>query len=441
MGRESCKVYKQIIIIIQYTAYSYLIILIMNILYTTKNHLCLGCGVCKSICPVKAISMVIDHGEYRPQIDRLKCLGDKCQKCIKTCPGVGVDFAPFVAERTKNEELKSDNYIGLYKSLYTGFSCDNEIRYHSASGGIVTSFLLYLLDRHIIDGAIVTKYSKSDNITPEPFIARNREELVLARSSKYCPVSMEQVRSLVNETSGKFVLVGLPCHIQAFRKLAKIDSKFRSKVFGLFSIYCSSNRSFNGRDYLIKSCHIKKDDISYFAFRDEGCLGSMKILTKTTKEVKIPFIQYYGRIRSFFKPHRCLTCIDHYGELADVCFGDIHIKPYSDDHIGISSWIVRSNYWDNLFLQAEKDGYIKMTPVEPEILNKSQAEMLFSKKKRAKAVMNMDKLLGRSIAIYDKSLENPNVMDYVKEIVCHMQRFVGRRPYLWFLIKLLNKKH
>ena len=410
--------------------------------YTVYNNLCLGCGVCKSICPANAISIVIDHGEYRPQVDKLKCLGKKCGRCLKVCPGIGIDFLSFISEISKDEDLKWDNYIGHYKSLYTGHSCDDDIRYHSASGGMVTSFLLYLLDNHIIDGAIVTRYSKFDNITPEPFIARNREELIEARSSKYCPVSMERVRCLVNETQGKYVVVGLPCHIQALKKLSRVDSVFRKRVFGYFSIYCSSNRSFYGRDYLLRSNQIKKSDISYFAFRDEGCLGSLKVISNNDKNkvIKIPFIQYYGTIRSFFKPHRCLTCIDHYGELADVCFGDIHVKPYSDDHIGISSWIVRSEFWDKLFHQAAEDGYLTMDLLEAEVLNRSQAGMLYPKKRRAKAVMNIDRLFGWATAKYDRELDEPEMMDYIKEIICHMQRFIGRRPFLWFLIKLLDKK-
>lgn len=409
--------------------------------FVVSNKLCLGCGVCKSVCPADAIDIVIVHGEYRPRVDSSKCLGSKCGKCMKTCPGKGVDFIPFVKGISEGENLKDDHYIGRYKSLYTGYSCDDEIRYHSASGGMVTAFLLYLLDKHIIDGAIVTRFSEIDHITPEPFIARNREDLISARSSKYCPVSMEQVRSMVLGAQGKYVLVGLPCHIQAFRKLSHMDITFRRKVLGYFSIYCSSNRSFYARDYMMKSNHIQKDEIAYFAFRDEGCLGSMRILTKQdpVKVTRIPFIRYYGQIRSFFKPHRCLTCIDHYGELADVCFGDIHIKPYSDDKIGISSWIVRSGYWDNLFCQAAKDGYIKMNQLEPEVLNRSQGDMLFPKKRRAKAVMNMDRLLGRVTARYDRNLDKPGMMDYIKELSCHMQRFIGRRPYLWFLINLLSK--
>lgn len=134
-----------------------------------------------------------------------------------------------------------------------------------------------------------------------------------------------------------------------------------------------------------------------------------------------------------------MTCIDHYGELADVCFGDIHIQPYLEDKIGISSWIVRSDYWEKLFIEAKKDGYIEMWHVEREILNNSQATMLYPKRRKASAVMSMDRILGREIPKYDIQMENPHWYDYISEIGCHLQRFVGRHTYLWFLIDVLNK--
>lgn len=133
-------------------------------------------------------------------------------------------------------------------------------------------------------------------------------------------------------------------------------------------------------------------------------------------------------------------CIDHYGELADVCFGDIHIKPYSDDNIGISSWITRTEYWEKLFHQSATEGYIKMDDVDANILNQSQKEMLFPKKRRAQAVMNMDRLFGRDNPKYDKVLEKPRLKDYIAEITCMCQQFIGRRKSLWFIINYLNRK-
>lgn len=391
------------------------------------------------------------NGEHRPMVDEDAC--NKCGKCLRVCPGVGIDFQKFLPE---SDGQKTDKYIGKYVGLHTGYSLDEDIRYHSASGGMVSQFLIYLLEKKVIDGAVVTAYAE-DKITPISYIARTREDVINARSSKYCPVALNKVGSeIASQPEGsKFVIVGTPCHIQGFRKRMAIDRKLRERVIGLFAIYCSSGRTFNGQDFIFQHYGVNKQNIEYFAYRDHGCLGYLTINEKIAegekfpslgirntecRELKIPFTQYYGPLlRSFFKPHRCLTCIDHYGELADICFGDIHIKPYDEDKVGISSWITRTDFWEEQFRNAAKEGYIKMDDVDAETLNKSQAAMLYPKKRRAKAVMTLDKMIGRAVPQYDRPLDKPGVKDYVSEIVCHCQRFVGRHKGMWWLIEILNK--
>lgn len=404
-----------------------------NINKTVRNNLCTGCGICEDVCPTHTIRIECKNGENRPILNSKTCLGDKCGRCLKVCPGIGCNLAEMANRFFSNEDSKTDKYIGLFQNLHTGYSLDKEIRYHSASGGMVSQFLIYLLDKNIIDGAVVTGFSESDHITPVSYIARTKEEVLKARSSKYCPVPLNKVGNEIKNSEGKYVIVGLPCHIQGFRKRAAIDRKFREHVVGYFSIYCSSNRTFYARDFLLNRYGIDRKDIGYFAFRDNGCLGSL-VVDAAGKGAEIPFIHYYGALRSFFKPRRCLTCIDHYGELADVCFGDIHIRPYSEDEVGISSWIVRNPYFEDLFKQAEVDGYIKMADGDAKTLNESQKEMLYPKQRRAHAIMNMDRLIGKKTAVYDKPLERPHLNDYVSELICHCQRFVGHHKFLWPII-------
>ena len=430
--------------------------LMNNIDFTLKNNLCTGCGVCEDVCPKSAIKITVVNGEHRPVLDKKLCLGDRCGKCLKVCPGIGVNLVELANQQFEDDGIKEDKYIGRYVGLHTGYALDEDIRLHSASGGVVSQFLCYLLDKKIIDGVVVTGFG-DDNITPASYIARTKEDVLRARSSKYCPVALNMVGNKICASDGKYVIVGLPCHIQGFRKRAMIDRKFRERVVGMFSIYCSSGRTFYGRDYIFKHYGVEKDNIKYFAFRDNGCLGYLTVKEKgkpsagkkfrlfathssDCTELQIPFIHYYGpMLRSFFKPHRCLTCIDHYGELADVCFGDIHIAPYDQDKIGISSWITRTEYWETLFANAAKEGYIRMDVVDAKTLNRSQATMLYPKKRRAKSVMTMDRVLGRVVPHYDKHLDNPSVKDYISEIFCQAQRFIGKRKYLWWIIEIINK--
>lgn len=408
-----------------------------NILYTTDNDLCTGCGVCEDVCPSMSIEIKRIDGLLRPILNNKTCLGDKCGRCLKVCPGIGLDLSAMSKEQF--DSGKEDKYLGRYYSLYTGYSLDDELRYHSASGGIVSQFLIYLLEKKIIDGAVVTGFSE-DKITPISYIARTKEEVLNAKSSKYCPVALNKVGNEIKKSEGKYVIVGLPCHIQGFRKRAKIDRPFSERVIGYFSIYCSSNRTFNAQDFLFKKYNVNKNNISFFAYRDNGCLGNM-VIDQEKQRQEIPFIKYYGALRSFFKPRRCLTCIDHYGELADICFGDIHIKPYSEDKIGISSWIVRNPYFDDLFKEAFKERYIYMNELDANTLNESQKAMLYPKKRKANALMNIDKLLFRKSAKYDIALEKPKTKDYISLFITNTQRYIGRHKCLWFIVEYLyNKK-
>ena len=411
----------------------------MNVEFVTKNRLCVGCGLCEDVCPKKCITIKRYRGELRPVVNSTSCLGMKCKRCLKVCPGVEMNLNVMANMLFCDNTIKEDRCIGRYVALHIGYSRDKDIRFHSASGGMVSQFLIYLLEKNIIDGAVVTGFGK-DHLTPLSYIARTKDEIVNARSSKYCPVALNKMGDKVAHLDGKYVIVGLPCHIQGFRKRMANDKHLREKVVGLFAIYCSSGRNYYAQDYLLYHYGFKRNELNYFAFRDNGCLGNLLIESESGKHLEVPFSNYYGRmLRSFFKPHRCLTCIDHYGELADVCFGDIHIKPYSDDHVGINSWITRTNYWEQQFKNAAKEGYVKMDDVDAETLNNSQATMLYPKKRRAKAVMNMDRLAGRSIPKYDKSLERPRLKDYISEVVCMCQQFIGRRKPLWFIIEFINR--
>jgi Coenzyme F420-reducing hydrogenase, beta subunit len=422
-----------------------------------KNNLCTGCGICEDICPTKSIQMRIENGEWRPFVKTTTCMSHKgCKKCLKVCPGVGCNLA----ERSGSlfsESKNKDEYLEKYIACFTGYSEDESIRFHSASGGMLSQFLIYLLDRKIIDGAVVTGFSTGDKTIPHSFIARTKEEILCARSSKYCPVMLNEVGNEICSTEGKYIVVGLPCHIQGFRKRADVDRIFNERVLGYLAIYCSSNRNFYAQDFLLKKYNVNRKDVVYFAYRDEGCLGNMIIERKQEKDyshasrtkntqlnsnsrITIPYTDYYHRLRSFFKPRRCLSCIDHYGMLADVSFGDIHVKPYSDDKIGVNSLVVRNLYFHELLLEAEQDGYIKLNPLDAVTLNESQKEMLYAKRRKVKALMNVDKLRGRAVPDYDLTCnERPVIMDYISMVSIGVQRFIGRHPALWLFVDFSNK--
>ena len=143
-----------------------------NVEFVTTHDLCTGCGLCQGACPSMAISVVPQNGVFRPAIDKGKCKNSKgCHRCYDVCPGVGVNLNTISSDIFSDEKIQYDKMVGRYLKCFTGFSNNNDIRMHSASGGMVTQFLLWLLENKKIDGAIVTKFDNSNPLMASTFIA------------------------------------------------------------------------------------------------------------------------------------------------------------------------------------------------------------------------------------------------------------------------------
>lgn len=419
---------------------SYKVKVTPNISYTLRHDLCTGCGICEGACPSKAISTIVKNGRFLPQVDENLCKNDRgCHRCYDACPGVGVNLIRIAQENFTDEGIQMDKLAGRYLQCYTGYSNNHDIRYHAASGGMVSQFLIWLLEHKHIDGAVVTRFDKENPLLVKSYIATTPEEVWEGRSSKYAPVTLDRAAQDIKAASGnRYVVVGIPCHIEGMRKLMAIDKRLREKVTGLFAIYCSSGRTFYLTEHVFKYRNIKKENLTFFAYRDEGCLGSL-VAKQQCEVYKERYQSYYHPLRSFFIPRRCLFCIDHYGELGDVCFGDIHIEPYIQDKVGVNSLLVRTLYWKELLEQCKADGTITLDEISVETLNASQ-KMAYKKKGRNGAFVNLMKRLGRAYPEYDADyLRQPtgrDVLDYVQN---RGQQFLGRHKWLWGVVNLLKK--
>lgn len=129
----------------------------MNVNYVTRHSLCTGCGTCVGVCPSDAIEMKKKSGIYLPEIENAKC--NNCGTCYRLCPGHSISIKRISEKLFINSE-QEDFYMGRYLECYTGFSSDFNIRYRSASGGVVTQLILFMLENKIIDGAVVTRMQK-----------------------------------------------------------------------------------------------------------------------------------------------------------------------------------------------------------------------------------------------------------------------------------------
>lgn len=429
-----------------------------NISWVVVHDLCVGCGVCQDACPKSAIKVESDGSLFRPIVDEKLCINNKgCHRCRMVCPGDGVKLSKLSEKIFKEQpNIKDDIYIGKHIAYYSGYSNNHEIRHEGASGGMASQFLVYLLEKGYIQGAVVTRFCKGKDFWVDTFVARTKEEILSAKSSKYCPVTMAGVVKQVKQMEGKYAIVGLPCHLHGLRKMAGLDKHFSTKVFAFIGLYCSCGRSFNLTRYVFESKGIKLNDVQYFTYRKGSGMGKMYAEVQTCSEknenIITPqslhaeeriyedgFQNYYLSLRSFFNLHRCMLCIDHFAELGDICFGDLHTGKFIEDKVGISSVVTRSELMDDILHKMADEKVITLGTLEKETLLDSQ-KYVKTKKHFNPTYMKIDELFGRKIPAYDMPLSGVSICHAMKGYLAKVsQMFVGKRKQLHWIIRLLSK--
>lgn len=407
-----------------------------TIAQVVKNGLCTGCGTCIALCPEEAIKLTIDEkkGIYVPELNEEKC--NNCGICYEICPGHEVDFKQLNLEIFGKEP--EDVLIGNYLNGYIGHSTDYDIRYNSASGGLITQLLIFALEEGIIDGALVTRMKKDNPLEPEVFIARTKEEIISASKSKYCPVPSNIALKEILEEDGKFAVVGLPCHIHGIRKAERTNKELKEKIVLHLGILCNHTANFLGTEFLLQKFGVRKEDVKKLDYRGEGWPGGMTIKLKNGSKKFIPEFDYWGSVfESYFIPTRCTLCSDETCELADISFGDIFSPELlAEDKIGTSAIISRNEIGDQILQNAKSKKKIALKEVSSDKVIQSQERVLYSKKRKINARIFFFRLFGKKVPIYNQELLRPRLSDYFGAIPFYFNLNISSKRYLWGFLRV-----
>ena len=313
-----------------------------------------------------------------------------------------------------------DIILGSYLKCYTGYATESKVRYKASSGGVVTGLLIYALEHGIIDGALVTRMNKDRPWEPEPFIAKTRDEIIEASTSKYCPVPANiMITELLNAHEGeKFAVVGLPCHIQGIRKAEQVYKKLRARGVLHIGLFCSHTDTFWQTDYLLKSMNVSKDDLKSIRYRGEGWPGTMSVQLKNGTDSSVPFHKgIFPHVMWFNAMNRCLYCCDLTAELADISVGDPWIpEMMAGEDAGQSIILVRTEDAHSLVLRAARDEHLDITSIPAEKVKES-ISMGETKKVDVQVRIAIRKMVGRSVPDYNVDLMVPRPYNYVRSVI------------------------
>lgn len=277
---------------------------------------CVGCGVCPFVCPYQALSLMFDNfkGRYTVHFNDLLC--SECNLCFKICP-----TRDFIYEDVDLQRISKKIH-----DCYIGFSGNPNVRFHGSSGGLVTHLITHLLSKKVVDAAVVVRSSRKNPIVPEVTIAHDPMEVFESMGSKYAPVPLGLALKNMVQSRQKFVIVGLPCHIRAFRKVENLLG-LKNKIVLYMGLFCNRAPVLLATRMLIARLGINEKDVTEIRYRGTGWPGYFKVRTKKGNEVLLPSSKAWDFLSiELFAQKGCLMCSDPLNTQADVSFGDPWLK-------------------------------------------------------------------------------------------------------------------
>ncbi len=336
-----------------------------------EKGICGKCGGCVSFCSAGELNALeMGKNEVPRYINEDNCL--RCGICYLICPQTD----------TLNVELQEKfgwiPPIGDFQRVTSAQTTNKEVKKICTDGGVVTSLLLSLLDRSLINGAVVSK--KTRRFARKAIIARTPEELIEAAGSTfsgslhleefgrkyttYTPI-LSTVKSLEKRDLHDIAVVGTPCQINAIRKmqcLGIIPAHLIKYTIGLF---CIENFSFDDvtRERLEKKLDINLEDIVKLNIKDDFIITLTKGVT-----IHVPLEEVHEVARP-----ACFACQDFSNEYADISVGGLG----SPD--GYTTTIIRTELGASVYDEAIRKGYIQERTFEDAEESRLEKMMMMAK--------------------------------------------------------------
>ncbi len=300
----------------------------MNNVSVNLENTCSGCGLCESLCPVKAIRVVEKDGVLRPRIKE-NCV--ECGKCVSSCPG--------------RIESKLTSYK-MFKHIIYGHSNNKVLRREAASGAITTELIKYLLKSDIVDFVVTADlYHNDRNLGFVIANKQNVDDLDIYSGSNYCPANIGRAIQKIKETEGRYAIVCLPCLARGIDTARKADKELDSRIKYIITLLCNHVPNYEATDYLIKRYNINSPKM--IKYRGNGWFGFFRTYDHAengTEYFSVPFSEYFvTKFSTFFWQRACIGCKDHFGIYADACMGDADFVKYRDEQGNDGETIVFSN--------------------------------------------------------------------------------------------------
>ena len=302
-----------------------------------KPGLCTQCGSCVGLAQGK-----LEFKEKRaiPTPQLVTSDNELPQACRLACPGRHCSY-PDLNQSTFGELPKNWLSGKIIKSRI-GFSNSENIRRGAASGGAITSILLYLLNSRKICGAICLKMGAEVPYLAKPIIARTPEEIIACSQSVYSVSPVNTILGEITENDGPLAYVGLPDQVASIRKLQKEGHPSVKNIKYIIGPYVGTQMYFESiRSFLRSNGVYSEQEIVDLKYRAGEWPGKLRIELKNGRVLQADKF-HYNYLIPFYLTSSSLQAVDFTNELTDISVGDAWSPKYEKERKGFSVILSRS---------------------------------------------------------------------------------------------------
>jgi coenzyme F420 hydrogenase subunit beta len=214
------------------------------------QDMCARCGACAAICPPGWISLD-DQGlpVLSGEPEAADCAG--CSLCLDVCPGKDTATPESETRIFGRTRTPAERWTGITRSSLVFSSVNPRVRSGAAAGGAGTTLMLTALRSGLADAVIVIGRDAKRPWIPAAVITDDEDEVINCGQTSYCLTPNLQL--LRDPRFSRIALIGVPCEIQAVRKMQNLDpiSEIAEKVVLTVEIACASSTKRAGTEHLI----------------------------------------------------------------------------------------------------------------------------------------------------------------------------------------------
>ena len=343
-----------------------------NVSVVVKATLCHGCGVCSAVCLQDAIEMYVSApGIFQPEIDTDKC--NHCGLCLDVCSG--------------KKHIGGKSLLGNVEKVWTGHSTNHEIRRNSASGGIVSGILVDLMEKGVIDGAVINVPDPEHPLYGKSILATSKKDIMHGAKSIYGMTEIGNGLRIAaqNPDIKKVAVVGLPCQMASVRNMLSKGGRLSKKVELLIGIMDGHNVYHAATEDALRMSGIDPDIVREVRYRSKGWSPysySIELLNKERKEFLWPKSSFQKIWDSFsLRPVPCLICNDFAAEHADIACADAWLDEYKGNQKGYSIVLAHTNAGKRVVGRLIKDKSLDLIEKDPSCIGRAQYCQLDYKKR------------------------------------------------------------